>query len=304
MKYPRSQTTMSALGACVLFSLCLLGTIACPTVADETKESASVFAEDNLVAWCIVPFDASKRSPEARAEMLQRLGIEKVAYDWRQEHVPTFEEEILAYKRHGLDYFAFWSWHPAMVPLIEKYGIRPQIWMTAPSPKAETEKAMVEAAGKALLPLVEQAGKMGCRFGLYNHGGWGGEPKNLVAICQWLHQNAKADHVGIVYNFHHGHEHIQDFAQCLAAMMKPYLLCLNLNGMNDGANPKIVRLGKGQHEKAMMRTILESGYRGPIGILGHTSGEDIEVVLRENLEGMQRLLQELGDTAALRTYAK
>ena len=261
----------------------------------------SVFAKDNLVAWCIVPFDAKKRSPEARAEMLARLGIRSVAYDWRQEHVPTFEAEILAYKRHGLDYFAFWSWHPAMAPLIEKHGIRPQIWSTVPSPKGETPEARVKAAAQALLPLVEQARKMNCRFGLYNHGGWGGEPENLVAVCEWLRKNADADHVGIVYNLHHGHGHIEDFAECLAAM-KPYLLCLNLNGMNDGAKPKIVRLGRGQHEKAMMQTILKSGYKGPIGILGHTTEEDVEVVLRENLEGMKRLVGELGDAAALNTY--
>ncbi len=271
--------------------------------AQQETRPPSVFAKDNLVAWCIVPFDANKRSPEARAEMLQRLGIRHVAYDWREEHVASFEEEILAYKKHHLDYFAFWSWHPAMEPLLAKHGIRPQIWMTVPSPEAQTEEAMVEAAGKALLPLVEQSAKLGCRFGLYNHGGWGGEPKNMVAICRWLREKAGSDHVGIVYNLHHGHDHIQDFAECLSAM-KPYLLCINLNGMNDGANPKIVRLGKGQHEKAMMETILKSGYQGPIGILGHTSGEDIEVVLRENLEGMERLLKELGDTEALKTYAR
>lgn len=283
-----------------VFALSFLATAPIAQGSDPT-ERTSVFAKDNLVAWCIVPFDANKRSPEARAEMLDRLGIKSVAYDWRQEHVPTFEREILAYKRHGLDYFAFWSWHPEMAPLIEKHGIRPQIWSTVPSPKAETQEGKVEAAGKALLPLVEQAGKLGCQFGLYNHGGWGGEPENLVAVCQWLRENGGADHVGIVYNFHHGHEHIADFAECLDAM-KPYLLCLNLNGMNDGAKPKIVRLGKGQHEKAMMGTILKSGYKGPIGILGHTSGEDVEVVLRENLEGMKRLVEELGDTAALGTY--
>ncbi len=271
--------------------------------AEEGTRPASVFAKSNLVAWCIVPFDSSQRSPEARAEMLERLGIQRVAYDWREEHVASFEEEILAYKKHHLDYFAFWSWHPAMEPLLEKHGIRPQIWMTVPSPEAQTEEAMVEAAGKALLPLVEQSEKLGCQFGLYNHGGWGGGPKNMVAICRWLREKAGSDHVGIVYNLHHGHDHIQDFAECLAAM-KPYLLCINLNGMNDGANPKIVRLGKGQHEKAMMETILKSGYHGPIGILGHTSGEDIEVVLRENLEGMERLLEELGDTEALKTYAR
>ncbi|MHB8899122.1 MAG: sugar phosphate isomerase/epimerase family protein [Thermoguttaceae bacterium] len=271
--------------------------------AAETAKSPGIFAKGNLVAWCIVPFDANKRSPEARAEMLEKLGIQHVAYDWREEHVATFEEEILAYKKRNLDYFAFWSWHPAMAPLIEKHGIRPQIWMTVPSPKAENEEAMVEAAAQSLLPIVEQSGKLGCRLGLYNHGGWGGEPKNMVAVCRRLREKAGAEHVGIVYNFHHGHAHIQDFAECLKAM-KPYLFCVNLNGMNDGANPMIVRLGRGQHEKAMMETVLKSGYQGPIGILGHTSGEDVEVVLRENLEGMQTLLKELGQTEALKTYER
>ncbi len=63
--------------------------------------SASVFGADlfdkpNLAAWCIVPFDAVKRSPEARAEMVAKMGIKKIAYDWRQEHVAEFEREILA----------------------------------------------------------------------------------------------------------------------------------------------------------------------------------------------------------------
>ena len=197
----------------VILTLCVLAVTAPDSYANDGNKPASVFAKDNLVAWCIVPFDANKRGPEARAEMLDRLGIKSVAYDWRQEHVPTFEEEILAYKRHDLDYFAFWSWHPDMASLIEKHGIRPQIWSTVPSPKAETEGATVEAAAKSLLPLVEQSRKLGCPFGLYNHGGWGGEPHNLVAVCRWLRENANADHVGIVYNFHHGHEHIEDFAE-------------------------------------------------------------------------------------------
>jgi len=300
MKRRKNRVVTGLFIASAVFTMCLLTNRATAAEGDVAK-SRGVFAKDNLVAWCIVPFDAKKRGPEARAEMLDRLGIKSVAYDWRQEHVATFEEEILAYKRHGLDYFAFWSWHPEMEPLIEKHGIRPQIWSTVPSPKAETQEGKVEAAARALLPRVEQARKMGCRFGLYNHGGWGGEPENLVAVCEWLRENADGEHVGIVYNFHHGHGHMEDFAECLDGM-KPYLLCLNLNGMNDGARPKIVRLGQGQHEKSMMQTILESGYEGPIGILGHTSGEDVEVVLRENLEGMKRLVGELGDGAALETY--
>ncbi|MFH1265578.1 MAG: AP endonuclease, partial [Planctomycetota bacterium] len=65
------------------------------------------------------------------------------------------------------------------------------------------------------------------------------------------------------------------FAESLATMM-PYLLCLNLNGMNDGANPKILPIGRGRHDKRLIETIAESGYRGPIGILDHRADVDAE----------------------------
>ena len=42
----------------------------------------------------IVPYDASKRGPIERAKMLKRLESTKVAYEWRKEHVSSFEEEI------------------------------------------------------------------------------------------------------------------------------------------------------------------------------------------------------------------
>jgi len=53
--------------------------------------------------------------------------------------------------------------------------------------------------------------------------------------------------------------------------------------------PKIITLGKGDRELEMLRVIRASGYRGPIGILGHTEGEDIREVLVRNLEGLERL---------------
>src|SRR5690348_8317118 len=55
-----------------------------------------LFARDNLIAWCIVPFDSKKRGPEERAAMLERLGFRHFAYDWRAEHIPTFDAEIEA----------------------------------------------------------------------------------------------------------------------------------------------------------------------------------------------------------------
>ena len=260
------------------------------------------FAKDQLVAWCIVPFDAKKRRPAERVEMLKRLGIKRVAYDWRAQHVKEFEEEILQYKKNDLEFFAFWSIHEEAFRLFEKHKIHPQIWRTAPSPLGETHEAKVAAAAQALLPLVERTKKMGSKLGLYNHGGWGGEPANLVAVCKYLRQHHDAKHVGIVYNLHHGHDHIANYEKSFK-LMQPYLHCLNLNGMNNGAQPKILPLGQGQHETAMLKVILTSGYTGPVGILDHRSDTDTEVALQENLAGMKKILKKLGVKETLDSYS-
>ena len=259
------------------------------------------FDKDRLVAWCIVPFDAKQRGPAERAEMLVRLGLKRVAYDWRAKHVKDFEEEILQYKKHGLEFFAFWSVHENAFQLFQKHKINPQVWHTLSNPDAATQQARVEAAAKAMLPLVERTRRLGCALGLYNHGGWGGEPANLVAVCKHLKAHHNAGHVGIVYNLHHGHGHIADFEQSLK-LMQPHLLCLNLNGMNDDAKPKILPLGEGLHELKLLNTIRQSGYQGAIAILDHRSAIDTEVALRENLDGLKKLLKQLGAMETLESY--
>ena len=261
----------------------------------------SLYNKNNLVAWCIVPFDANKRTPSQRAEMLDRLGITKVAYDWRDEHVKEFEQEILEYKKHDIEYFAFWGVHDKAFELFKKHQLNPQIWIMMANPNKPTQNEKVEAAAKQLIPLVEKTKAMGCKLGLYNHGGWAGEPENMVAVCKWLRKNRSANHVGIVYNMHHGHDHIERFQKVLK-LMSPYLHCLNLNGMNDDANPKILALGKGQHEKAMLKIIKEVNYNGSIGILDHRSEIDTEKSLLENLSGLKKLLHEIGEVKAAKTF--
>lgn len=257
-------------------------------------ESRAIFDRANLVAWCIVPFDSTNRSPAARAEMVKRLGFTKVAYDWRAPHVPQFEEEILAYRKHGLEFFAFWSSHDEATRLFAKHQLRPQFWRTAPSPTGATQEEQVKKAVAALLPHVEAARALGSAFGLYNHGGWGGEPENLVAVCAYLRQHHGASHVGIIYNLHHGHAHVDRLPAALAAM-KPYLLCLNLNGMvrdGDKRDMKIQPLGQGELDLPLLRAIADSGYRGPIGLIGHTN-DDVELRLRDNLDGLDWLVAQL-----------
>ncbi len=261
----------------------------------QPTEAPESFSKENLVAWCIVPFDAKNRDPAERAAMVSDLGLKRVAYDWRKEHVATFEQEILEYKKHGIEYFAFWSWHDDMAPLIKKHGIQPQIWRTCPSPNGDTQADRVRSAAAAVLPFAQKADELGLQFGLYNHGGWGGKPDNLIAVCNHLRSEHDLDNVGIVYNFHHAHDDIGSFAESLQ-QLKPNLLCLNINGMADAdkvaANPaqfKILSIGHGKHERAMIATVVQSGYAGPIGILGHRKQMDVRVALQENLDGLEAI---------------
>ncbi len=271
---------------CTLLSICQLS-------GEKAKKgkTAENLLRENLVPWCIVPFDASKRSPEERAKMLIGLGLKRSAYDWRSQHVPEFEEEILQYKKHGIEFFAFWGGHEKAFELFQKHGIHPQIWKTLRSPKSGPRKEKIISAKNAMAPMAKRTEEIGCKLGLYNHGGWGGEPENLVAVCKALRAEGH-DHVGIVYNWHHGHGRIKEWKKDLDLML-PFLHCLNLNGMNTGAQPKILELSKGEHDKRMFNILLESGYEGPVGILDHQNHLDAEKSLRANLDGLKKLLTKL-----------
>lgn len=275
-----------------LRNLCLLILSVCSA---GQLSAADLFDKQNLAAWCIVPFDAAKRSPEARAEMVAKMGLKKIAYDWRQEHVAEFEREILAYQKHGIEMFAFWGTHDEAFRLFEKYKIHPQLWIMMRG-NGDTQEAQVKSAAEGLLPLLAKAKAIGSSVGIYNHGGWGGEPENMVAVCDYLKKNHGTDNIGIIYNLHHGHSHLDRLPKAIEAM-KPHLLCLNINGMDiagDTKGRKILPLGVGTEDVKVLRQIRASGYSGPIGILNHTN-EDAEGRLLDNLDGLKWLVPQLDD---------
>jgi len=277
-----------------ILSILLCASGASAQMSWGAEDAPDIFARENLVAWCIVPFDGQERGSAERAKMLAELGLNRVAYDWREKHVPTFEQEILEYQKHDLEYFAFWDTHPEALRLFKKYDLHPQIWQMLTEPSGETQQQRIDAAARAILPLVEVTQEMNCKLGLYNHGGWSGEPENLVAVCEYLRHHHDANHVGIVYNLHHAHHRIDDFAKALQ-MLKPYLWCLNLNGMTrdgDRTNKKILPLGEGEFDVVLLKAIRDSGYVGPIGIIGHTQ-DDVRLRLQDNLDGLDWILPQL-----------
>jgi sugar phosphate isomerase/epimerase len=271
------------------------------------QSSVDIFARSNLMAWCIVPFDAKRRGPQERAQMLKKLGIGKLAYDYRAEHIPTFDAEVEALKSNGIELAAWWF--PSTLndearlifDVIKRHKVHPQLWITgggAPTKDAADQEARVAAEAQRLRPIAEAAAAAGCKVALYNHGGWFGEPENQIAIIERLARDGISG-VGIVYNQHHGHDDLDRFAD-LMTRMKPHLFALNLNGMvrgGDKSGKKILRLGTGDEDARLLQIIRDSGWNGPVGIIDHRPETDSEETLLENLDGLDKLRSSLRPVA-------
>ena len=266
------------------------------------QDKPDPFRRDNLVAWCIVPFDSAKRTPAERAEMLDKMGIHALAYDYRAEHIASFDEELDQLAKHHIKLTAWWfpttlnDEARLILKVLDKHNVKTQLWVTgggAETKSPEEQKARVESEAARVRTIAEAAAKQGCTVALYNHGSWFGEPENQIAIIERLKQD-QITNVGIVYNLHHGHHHLARFKELLKRM-QPYLMALNLNGMvpdGDAKGQKILPLGTGSADAELLKIIRDSGFNGPIGILNHTDN-DAEKRLLDNLDGLNWLLPQL-----------
>ena len=271
--------------------------------AQKGPKNDDLFAQDNLVAWCIVPFDNKNRNPAERIAMLKRLGFSQYAYDWRHQHLETFAEEIKLAKENKIFIHAVWIWidknadkpeqlsedNERLLRILKDSGLMTQLWVGFNNNFFEAgDDASRIAVGTSMIKYLRERTKdMATSIGLYNHGDWFGEPRNQLKIIKQLSDPG----LGIIYNFHHAHAQIESFPSLLNEM-KPYLWSVNINGMKkDG--PQILPVGSGDQELEMLRTLKQSGFTGTIGLLGHIETEDVELVLKRNLEGLRKLEKQL-----------
>lgn len=292
----------------IAVACCLIFLFSCTT--REQNENKLLFARENLMAWCVVPFDSLERSPQERAIMLQELGITRLAYDWRTKHLSSFQDEIKSLRDHNIELTAVWCWistpqadqldsaNQAMFNMVKENKIKTDFWIgiTKEFFDGLTDEQKLDKGVEAVTSLHQLAAAIGCTISLYNHGDWFGEPDNQIRIIE----KSGLKDVGIIYSFHHAHSQIKDFPERLNRML-PYLRGININGMNVNG-PQILPVGQGDNELEMLQTIKASGYNGPIGLLGHIAEKDVKEILTGNMEGLKKLLDTMGETEALSTY--
>ncbi|WP_276366005.1 xylose isomerase [Chryseolinea sp. H1M3-3] len=273
-------------------------------------QNENLFAKENLVAWCVVPFDSVQRTPKERADMLKELGFKQFAYDWRPQHLDTFADEIKELKKHEIKLKSVWMWidsdtgkildddNEQLLNIIKQNNVRTDLWLGFSNKHFEglSDEQKLEKAVASVNYIHNRAKELGCTVSLYNHGDWFGEPINQVRIIEKMGGNG----VGIVYNFHHAHLQVKEFPELLTRML-PYLNTVNLNGMKV-AGPKILTIGEGNEELDMLKILKASGYNGSVGIICHIETEDAKVVLERNLNGLKGLLETMGEKEAVATY--
>ena len=215
-----------------LLGLLLLATSARAADPPLQPPPGGIFGRDNLdrlVHRAVRLEEAGARG--AGGDAPAKLGFKHFAYDWRGEHVPTFDAEVEALKRHGVALDAFWDagraerrfpadprppraardQGPALGPARRRRGARPARrsrpggsrrrrassgpWPRRPPRSAAPSPSTTTAAGSASRRTRSRSSP---------------ELKKL-----------RATNVGMVYNLHHGHEHSARFAELLKLIDAP-----------------------------------------------------------------------------------
>jgi len=259
----------------------------------------SPFAVEELSPWCILGFDSLDRNPNQRIEMLKQMGFTKYGYNKGKGDLTTMQEEFKLAKENNIDIVSVFLWLNAKRDSIGKLSplnqellnnlkyveYKPTIWVSFSNNFYEdlTHEESLKVSIEMIKYVQLKAKEIGCKLAIYNHHGWFGNPHNQVEILERIEQGS----VSMVYNFHHAQKYVDEFPK-IVKKIKPYLSYVNLNGVKK-EGPQILPIGKGDYESKMIKELMDQGYNGPWGILGHIKTEDVQKVLKQNIDGLHRL---------------
>lgn len=264
-----------------------------------TEKVDHPFKVEEVSPWCILGFDSEERTPTQRIEMLKEMGFTKYGFNKGKGDLTTMKEEFKLAKENNIEISSIFLWlnpkrdsigklspsNQLLLDNLKEVDYKPTIWISFSEHffKELSQQESMNLSIKMIKFIRLQAEEIGCKIALYNHHGWFGNPHNQVEILEKLDDSS----ISMVYNFHHAHQDVDEFP-IIAKKIIPYLSYVNLNGVKkDG--PQILPIGKGDYEIEMINQLIDNGYNGPWGILGHIKTEDVQKVLERNIQGLDLL---------------
>lgn len=266
-------------------------------VSCENQTSKYHIEIEDLRPWCILEFDSLDRTPQERIDMLKDLGLNSYSYNWRERHLEETVDEFELAQTNGIEIISTLIWLNAkrdsvgklsprnkrMFRNLSKVENKPIIWVSFSNNffKDKSQNESIEISVDMIKEVKKKVDSLGTRMALYNHDGWFGNPFNQLEVLEKL----KDEEISIVYNFHHAHDYVEKHSEIIQKII-PYLSQVNINGM-DKEKTKILDVGKGDYEFEMIKELIDNGFHGPWGILGHVKTDDVNKVLKRNLEGVK-----------------
>nr|WP_299384168.1 TIM barrel protein [Allomuricauda sp.] len=264
--------------------------------ACTSKNPKEVIKVSEVLPWCIIGFDSWDRTPHQRIAMLKEMGITKYGFNKGKGDLSTMLDEFEQAKENHIEIPSIFLWLNAnrdsigglsamnreLLSNLGKLDSKPAIWLSFSNNFFEDldQGQSMELSIEMVKYVKTLADEVGCKLALYNHHGWFGNPHNQVEILEELDEAS----ITMVYNFHHAHEYVDEFP-AIAEKIAPYLSYVNLNGVKK-EGPQILAIGQGDHELEMIRQLIKEGYNGPWGILGHIKTENVQEVLKRNIDGL------------------
>jgi len=267
------------------------------TFADEASAARPAF-----FAFCMDTHDSQKRSLEQQAALLEELGYDGAGHLW----LDNLEERIKTLDAHGLRLFQVYlqvniaadansPYDPRLKESLPLLRGRKTMLALLMSGAAPSDPALDERAVALVQEIADMANEAGVRVALYPHSGnWLEHVEDGLRIVQ----KAKRPNVGVMFNLCHWLkvDDEKNLKPLLTSAM-PHLFAVSIHGadraeeIHAGTGNWIQPLGNGSFDVgALLDTLRELGYQGPVGLQCYGIPGDARDHLTKSMTDWRRLM--------------
>jgi sugar phosphate isomerase/epimerase len=261
---------MTVVVVCLVAEQSLFAEDAAPAASDERSPA--------FFAFCMDTHDSQKRNLEEQAALLDELGFDGAGHLWLDD----LDQRIETLDAHGLKLFQVYfrvniapdaapAYDPRLeesLPLLKDRDVMLALLISggAPSDSAGDARAV-----ELVQEIADLAAEAGVRVALYPHSGdWLERVEDAVRVVQ----KANRPNAGLMFNLCHWLKvDDEENLKPLLTSALPHLFAVGIHGADSateihaGSGNWIQPLDSGSFDvAALLDTLVDLGYRGPIGL--------------------------------------